>query len=267
MSYDRSDFPSFQSLLDRPLTDLFEELDRACDPSTRQDLRDAIITQAIPLADRLAKRFRNRGIALDDLQQVARTALVQAVHRFSGADERAFLRYAIPCIRGELKRYFRDAGWMVRPPRRIQEARLAISRVHGDLATTLGREPGNDDLAELTGLDPDIVEVARGVGHCYQPQSLDSPVGDDAASATRGDTIGVADDMFDQVEVRAILDPMLNRLTPRDRKVITFRYYDGLTQAETGKRLGISQMQISRLEKNILALLRDELRDVPEVAA
>ena len=266
MPHDSSDSPSLQSLLERPLDELFDDLSHATDPSLRQRLFDEVVTRSIPLADRLATRFRHRGIALDDLQQVARAALVQAAQRFTGTDERAFLSYAIPCIRGELKRHFRDAGWTVRPPRRIQEARLAISRVHGTLATVLGREPDNDDLAEHTGLDSDVVKVARGVGHCYQPHSLDAPVGDDATSATRGETISIADERFDQVELRAVLDPMLGQLTARDRTLIHFRYFDGLTQAETGQRLGISQMQVSRVEKSILAFLREELRDEPDLA-
>ena len=225
----------------------------------RQRLCDEIITRTLPVADRLAAHYGGRGVPMDDLRQVARTALVQAMRRFHGAGEHAFLAYAVPSIRGELKRYFRDMGWMVRPPRRIQEARLAINNVQSDLSNDLGRDPNAAELAELTGIDPDTVAAARGADHCYRPESLDRPRGDEDGSRTVGDVTGEFDPGFNQAEARVVISPLLDQLPPRDRKLIVLRFFKGLTQSEVGKRIGISQMQVSRVEARILRGFRETL--------
>ncbi len=225
----------------------------------RQQLCNQIIERTLPVADRLAAHYGGRGVPMDDLRQVARTALVQAMRRFHGAGENSFLAYAVPSIRGELKRYFRDMGWMVRPPRRIQEARLAINEVQNELSNTLGRDPNVEELAEVTGLDPDTVTDARGADHCYRPESLDRPRGDDGRAATVGDGTGDEDPGFDQAEARVLIQPLLAQLPPRDRKLIILRFFKGMTQSEVGKRIGISQMQVSRVESRILRGFRDAL--------
>ncbi|HUQ00604.1 MAG TPA: sigma-70 family RNA polymerase sigma factor [Aeromicrobium sp.] len=225
----------------------------------RQQLCDEIIERTLPVADRLAAHYGGRGIPMDDLRQVARTALVQATRRFRGGGERSFLAYAVPSIRGELKRYFRDMGWMVRPPRRIQEARLAINGIQGDLSNALGRDPTVDELAEETGLDADTVSDARGADHCYRPESLDRPRSDDGRAATVGDITGSDDPGFGQAEARLMIRPLLEELPPRDRKLIVLRFFRGLTQSEVGKRIGISQMQVSRVEARILRGFREAL--------
>lgn len=225
----------------------------------RQQLCNEIIERTLPVADRLAAHYGGRGIPMDDLRQVARTALVQAMRRFRGAGEHSFLAYAVPSIRGELKRYFRDMGWMVRPPRRIQEARLAINDVQSDLSNSLGRDPTVDELAEETGLDPDTVSDARGADHCYRPDSLDRPRGDDARAATVAEVTGTLDPGFGQAEARLMIRPLLDELPPRDRKLIILRFFRGLTQSEVGKRIGISQMQVSRVEARILRGFREAL--------
>jgi RNA polymerase sigma-B factor len=225
----------------------------------RQRLCDEIITRTLPVADRLAAHYSGRGVPMDDLRQVARTALVQAMRRFRGAGEHAFLAYAVPSIRGELKRYFRDMGWMVRPPRRIQEARLAINDIQSDLSNDLGRDPSAQELAELTGIDPDTVVAARGADHCYRPESLDRPRGDDDGSRTVGEVTGEFDPGFSQAEARVVISPLLDQLPPRDRKLILLRFFKGLTQSEVGKQIGISQMQVSRVEARILRGFRDAL--------
>jgi RNA polymerase sigma-B factor len=225
----------------------------------RQQLCDEIIERTLPVADRLAAHYGGRGVPMDDLRQVARTALVQAMRRFRGAGEHSFLAYAVPSIRGELKRYFRDMGWMVRPPRRIQEARLAINEVQGELSNILGRDPSIDELAEETGLDPDTVSDARGADHCYRPESLDRPRGDEPRSTTVGDVAGILDPGFGQAEARLMIRPLLDQLPPRDRKLIVLRFFRGLTQSEVGKRIGISQMQVSRVEARILRGFREAL--------
>ena len=225
----------------------------------RQRLCDEIITRTLPVADRLAAHYGGRGVPMDDLRQVARTALVQAMRRFHGAGEHAFLDYAVPSIRGELKRYFRDMGWMVRPPRRIQEARLVINDVQSDLSNELGREPSAQEVAEQTGLDPDTVSAARGADHCYRPDSLDRPRGDDDQARTAGDATGEFDPGFSQAEARVLVWPLLEQLSPRDRKLIILRFFKGMTQSEVGERIGISQMQVSRVEARILQGFREAL--------
>ena len=138
---------------DRPTVELFDELEHARSQRARQQLCDELIVRTLPVADRLAGHYRYRGVSIDDLQQVARAALVQAMRRFRGGGEAAFLAFAIPSIRGELKRHFRDREWTVRPPRRIQEARLAIVNAHSELIQELGHEPSASELAAATGLD------------------------------------------------------------------------------------------------------------------
>jgi RNA polymerase sigma-B factor len=158
-----------------------------------------------------------------------------------------------------LKRYFRDMGWVVRPPRRIQEARLAINEVQSDLSNALGRDPTVEELAEETGFDPDTVSDARGADHCYRPDSLDRPKGDDVRAATVADITGTLDPGFGQAEARLMIRPLLDQLPPRDRKLIILRFFSGLTQSEVGKRIGISQMQVSRVEARILRGFREAL--------
>ena len=248
-----------------PTVELLEQLDELTGETPakraqRQRLCDEIITRTLPVADRLAAHYGGRGVPMDDLRQVARTALVQAMRRFRGGGEHAFLAYAVPSIRGELKRYFRDMGWMVRPPRRIQEARLAVNDVQSDLSNELGREPNIQELAELTGFDPDTVSAARGADHCYRPESLDRPRGvDDDQARTVGDAKGDFDPGFDQAEARVVIWPLLDDLAPRDRKLIILRFFKGMTQSEVGKRIGISQMQVSRVEARILQGFREAL--------
>lgn len=264
--------PSHQSKLsadftndgEPPTVELLKQLDELTGQTPeqreqRQRLCDEIITRTLPVADRLAAHYGGRGVPMDDLRQVARTALVQAMRRFHGAGEHAFLAYAVPSIRGELKRYFRDMGWMVRPPRRIQEARLALNGVQEDLSNELGRDPNTRELADHTGLDHDTVKAARGADHCYRPESLDRPRGDDDGSRTVGDMTGEFDPAFSQAEARVVIWPLLEQLSPRDRKVIILRFFKGLTQSEVGKRIGISQMQVSRVESRILQGFREGL--------
>jgi len=244
---------------------LFDELEQARSRRARQDLCDEIITRCMPVADRLASHYAGRGVSIEDLQQVARAALVQAMRRFRGGGENAFLAFAIPSIRGELKRYFRDREWSVRPPRRVQEARLAIINAHGELTQELGHEPTVAELAAATGFDEITVREAQGVGHCYHPDSLDRPLGYADDAGTLGASTGEFDPGFGRAEARIAIGPLLAQLAPRDRKLIMLRFFDGLTQSETGRQIGVSQMQVSRIENRILKEFRLALG--PEEAA
>ncbi|HJR89306.1 MAG TPA: sigma-70 family RNA polymerase sigma factor, partial [Aeromicrobium sp.] len=241
---------------DLEMGELFDALERARTKRARQDLSDEIILRTIPVADRLASHYRYRGVSIDDLQQVARAALVQAMRRFRGGGENAFLAFAIPSIRGELKRHFRDREWTVRPPRRAQEARLAIVNAHSELVQELGHEPSVAELAAATGLDEQTIREARGVGHCYQPDSLDRPFDDSDGAGTLSTSKGEFEPGFEEAEARIAVGPLLDQLAPRDRKLIMLRFFEGLTQSETGRQIGISQMQVSRIENRILKEFR-----------
>jgi RNA polymerase sigma-B factor len=253
-----SESTSAQQRTDDPSSDLVRQLSEARTVKQRRVLCEQIIESTLPVADRLAARYRGRGIELDDLRQVARAALVQAMRRFHGAGRESFLAYAIPCIRGELRRHFRDAGWTVRPPRRIQEARLVVTNARTELQHMLGREPSMAEIAAATDLPEATVAEASGAGHCFQPDSLDKPMTGDSETGV-GEALGDNDPGFDAAEARAIVGPLLNTLPPRDRELITLRFFSGLTQSETGKRIGISQMQVSRLEARILRTFRENL--------
>lgn len=244
---------------DGPTQALVRELAETENRDERQQLCTRIIESTIPVADRLAARYRGRGIPLDDLRQVARAALVQAMRRFHGTGEQSFLAYAIPCMRGELRRYFRDSGWVVRPPRRVQEARTAMSRAREDLHQALGHEPTLEEVANATDLPIETVREASGASHCFQPDSLDQPLGDSGSDASLGDSVGTTDAGYREAEARALVRPLLDRLGDRDRRLITLRFFNGMTQSEVGERIGISQMQVSRVESRILRDFRESL--------
>jgi len=249
---------SAQQRTDDPTRDLVRRLNEARTAQARRQLSEQIIEAALPVADRLAARYRGRGIPIDDLRQVARTALVQAMRRFQGAGRESFLGYAVPCIRGELRRHFRDHGWTVRPPRRLQEARQAASAARSELEHTFGREPSVAELAAATDLPEETVAEAMSTSHCFQPDSLDRPLADDSGVSV-GEALGEADPGFASAEARALVRPLLKSLAPRDQRLITLRFFAGLTQSETGECIGISQMQVSRLEARILRSFRESL--------
>jgi len=223
----------------------------------RARARERLVTMYLPLAEHLARRFRNRGEPLDDLIQVASLALLKSIDGFDTGRGAAFTSYAIPMIVGELKRHFRDKGWDIRVPRRLQELRLDISKISGDLAQQLGRSPTVADLAHALGsTEEDIIE-ALDSGQAYRALSLHAPVtGDDSATAELGDLLGEADPNIETVENRAALRPLLATLPSREQKIIAMRFYGNLTQSQIAAELGISQMHVSRLLAQSLATLR-----------
>ncbi len=212
----------------------------------------------MPVADSVVARYRSRGIATEDLQQVAYLALTKAARRFDPDAGHDFLSFCVPTIRGEVRRYFRDKGWMVRPPRRIQELQQRLTRARADLNTSLGRPPTPDELAEhLEETPADIREALDGQG-CFSPTSLDRPVSDESGS-TLGELIGHHDDQQAAAEARVALAPVVRRLSRRDRHIIELRFFEGLTQREIADDIGVTQMQVSRLLTRIFRDLREEL--------
>jgi RNA polymerase sigma-B factor len=229
------------------------------DPGTRAE----IIEAHLGLAEYLARRFTNRGEPLDDLVQVASLGLVKAVERFDPTRGLEFTTFATPTILGELKRHFRDKGWAVRVPRRVQELHLRVSRVVDDLSTELGRSATIQEIATRSGTTEDEVVEAIDAGSAYRSASLDAGRDDDSGPPGLLATLGDDDPELEGAERRAALEPLLASLAPRERAILYLRFYEGLTQSEIAPRLGISQMHVSRLLTRSLAQLRQRAGDDP----
>ncbi len=220
-------------------------------------LRDQLIEAHIGLAEYLARRFANRGEPLDDLVQVASLGLVKAVERFDPARGLEFTTFATPTIVGELKRHFRDKGWAVRVPRRVQELHLRITRVIDDLSNELGRSPNLDEIAVRAGTTEDEVIEAIDAGSAYRSTSLDAGRSDDDESPGLLGQLGDLDPELARSELRTTLGPLIAALPEREQLMLYLRFYEGLTQSEIAKRLGISQMHVSRLLARSLQQLRE----------
>lgn len=243
-----------------PVTTLIVRMRASGDPAEVERLLDLVVRQAIPLAYSIAATYANRGVDRDDLNQVAALALLKAVHRFDVARGIPFAGYAGPTIRGELRRYFRDQGSMVRPPRELQELRLAVNAIRPDITQRLGREATCSDLARAVGSTNAKVEAARIAEMAQRPQSLDCTP-DGCARAGAGQT---GEDPIDRLEWRLTLRQAVSSLPERDRTILRLRFVEDLTQREIAARIGVSQMHVSRLLSGIRSrlgeLLEDDLR-------
>lgn len=226
----------------------------------RRVLQDRVVELNMQIAVEVARRYRSRGVALDDLEQVAYLGLVKAVRGFDPERATDFLSYAVPTIRGEVRRYFRDHGWVIRPPRTVQQAQARITAVESDLCQGLGRAPRPSEIAEHLDLDLDLVVEALAANGCFVPTSLDSTTADFEAGI--GERLGEDDTGFEGAEARVALKPLLSHLDRRERIMLEMRFFKGATQSEIGEVLGITQMQVSRLLSALLARLRDELGGV-----
>ncbi|MCH1868066.1 sigma-70 family RNA polymerase sigma factor [Nocardioides sp. CFH 31398] len=236
-------------------TRLFAEIEQATSDEERDRLRDEVVVVNLELARTLAGRYRNRGVAVEDLEQVASLALVQAVRRFLPEPGRDFLSYAVPTIRGELRKHFRDLGWIVRPPRRIQEnqSRVVAAFEH---RTPEGEQRTAKDVADLLGISVEDVEEAMQAQGCFHASSLDLPVGPDSTT-TVAESLVRSDDETEAAENRATLEPMIACLRERDRLILRMRYVEDWTQQEIADAIGVTQMQVSRLLRRILKDLRE----------
>ena len=233
------------------------------DEDERADLRTDLIAANMPVARSIATGYRSRGIPLEDLEQVAYLALTKAAQRFDPSAGHAFLAFCVPTIRGEVRRHFRDQGWMVRPPRRIQELQQRVFRAKAELTFKLGRPPAARELAEHLGEEIDqVLEAMDGQG-CFTPASLDRPVGNGDASL--GDLIGSDQTTVQSAEARVVLGPVVRRLSDRDRRILQMRFFDGLTQREIADAIGVTQMQVSRLLTRIFKDLRVQLGSLDDV--
>jgi RNA polymerase sigma-B factor len=242
--------------------ELFAEIHRLSefDPA-RKVARDALIELHLPLVEYLARRFRNRGEPYEDLVQVGTIGLLKAVDRFDSDRGVEFSTYATPTVVGEIKRYFRDKGWAIRVPRRLQEMKLALSKSTGELSQKLGRSPTIAEIAAHLGVSEDEVIEGLESANAYSTISLDAPDSGDDDSPAMADTLGISDDALEGVEYRAALAPLLAQLPPRERTILTLRFFGGMTQTQIADRIGISQMHVSRLLATSLAQLREAFAD------
>ncbi len=227
----------------------------------RQELLDYVVRINMGVARTVAGRYFHRGVDEDDLVQVAYMALTRAARDFDPSRHQDFLSYAVPTIRGELKKHFRDQGWMVRPPRRVQEAQARITRAEGALSQELGRPVRPSELAEHLDMTVEDVIEALAADGCFAPSSLDRPVAanGDAGAVALGDFLGEADPATPAAEARVVLGPVVRRLKPRDRRIVYLRFFEQRSQQEIADEIGVTQMQVSRLLARILRDLRREL--------
>ncbi|WP_306362064.1 SigB/SigF/SigG family RNA polymerase sigma factor [Nocardia sp. CC227C] len=238
---------------------LFEAMAAAPEKSARRgDLRAELINRCIPLADHIARKFSGRGEPFDDLTQVARVGLVHAVDRFDITRGSNFLSFAVPTIMGEVRRYFRDNTWAMRVPRRIKETHLRIGSAIDALSQQLGRSPTAKEIAAELGIDADEVTQAVIAGNAYQPSSIDAvSVGRDT-EASLLDTLGEEESQFDRVEEYVAIRPLLAGLPERERRILTMRFFESMTQTQIAQQMGISQMHVSRILAKTLARLREQ---------
>ncbi|MBE7323598.1 RNA polymerase sigma factor SigF [Nocardioides sp. Y6] len=239
--------------------ELFDEL-TAAEPNspTALALRDELVRLHLPLVDHCARRFRNRGEPLEDLVQVGTIGLIKSVDRFDVERGVEFTTYATPTIIGEIKRHFRDKGWAIRVPRRLQELRMQISTATGELSQQLGRSPTPRELAEAIGCSLEEVVEGMASANAYSTLSLDA--GDDDERTPRlADSLGVEDDNIEHVEIRESLKPLLDQLPAREKKILLLRFFKNMTQSQIAAEVGISQMHVSRLLSRTLEQLRQSL--------
>jgi len=241
---------------------LFTEYRQASDADEQLALRERLVAQHIGLVEFLARRFRNRGEPLEDLIQVGTIGLLKAIERFDLDRQVEFSTYATPTIVGELKRHFRDKGWAVRVPRRLQELHLELTKVVGQLGQDLGRSPTVAEIAKATGSNEETVLEGLEIAQAYNFTSLDAPIDtDEGGSTSFADQLGEDDEHLENLEYRASLAPEMAKLPERERHILYLRFFKGLTQSEIAERLEISQMHVSRLLNRTLSSLRQALEE------
>ena len=240
--------------------ELFERLSQLPrDDPERARIRATLVELHLPLVEYLARRFRNRGEWLDDLTQVATIGLIKSIDRFDLERGVEFSTYATPTIVGEIKRHFRDKGWAVRVPRRLQELKLSLTKAIGDLAQREGRAPTVSELAAHLQMSEEEVLEGLESANAYSTVSLDAPDSGDEDAPAVADSLGMIDDALEGVEYRESLKPLLERLPPREKKILLLRFFGNMTQSQIAAELGISQMHVSRLLARTLAQLREGL--------
>jgi RNA polymerase sigma-B factor len=223
--------------------------------------RERIVDRCLPLADHVASHFARRGEGLDDLTQVARLGLMNAINRFDPAKGPSFIGFAIPTMMGEVRRYFRDHSWGMRVPRRLRELHVQISRATSDLAQKLGRAPTAGELSKLLEVPREEIIECLVAGDAYRLDSLDAPVGAGGSDNPRivADAVGAIDPQIEHITDREAVRALVAGLPQRERQVLHMRFFESMTQSQIAERIGVSQMQVSRILANTLRCLRDQL--------
>ncbi|MCZ4609266.1 SigB/SigF/SigG family RNA polymerase sigma factor [Streptomyces sp. Lzd4kr] len=228
------------------------------DGPEREAIRDELTKAWLPMAHRIAGRFRNRGESLEDLRQVAALGLVKAIDRYEPG-RGAFESYAVPTITGEIKRHFRDRMWALRVPRRVQDLRNKVRVARRDLTTSDGSNPSVAQIAARTGLTEDEVNTGLEALDSFSTLSLDAEMSSSEDGFSLADTIGGCDEAYDVVVDREAAKEGLRRLPERERTILYLRFFEDMTQSRIADELGISQMHVSRLISRCCARVRDEV--------
>jgi RNA polymerase sigma-B factor len=242
------------------LRNLHRRFRDSADPAERERIKEELVRAYESLVYFLARRFQNRGEPLDDIAQVGFLGLIKAIDRFDPDLGNEFTTFATPTIAGEIKRYFRDKGWSIRFPRRLQELHQQVVRVNEQMKNELGRQPSVAELADRLGVETGDVLEAMEIGTAYTPVSIDATVGREGEEGRQlSETVGGEDLNLDRVEMREVLQRAMAHLTERERKILAMRFIDEMSQAEVARRLGISQMHVSRLQRAAQEQLRELL--------
>ena len=228
------------------------------DTAERDRIREQLVNAYHDFVYFLARKFQNRGEPHDDIVQVGYLGLIKAIERFDPDLGYEFTTFATLTVAGEIKRHFRDKGTAIRFPRRLQELHQQVVRVNEMMKNELGREPAVAELADRLGVTPEDVTEAMEIGPAYMPLSLDQTIGSSNGEDGRtvAEQIGDADPELDRVEMRDLLNRAMVHLTPRERSIMAMRFYEQMSQSEIARRLGISQMHVSRLQRAALEQLR-----------
>ncbi len=254
--------PTGIELTRRRSAELFVDFrDDGAAQASRNAARDSLVHLHLPLVEHCARRFRNRGEPFEDLVQVGTIGLIKSIDRFDTDRGVEFSTYATPTIIGEIKRYFRDKGWAIRVPRRLQELRMQIGAASAELTQSLGRSPTPRELAKA--IDCTVEEIIEGIesSNAYSTLSLDAT--DDSAdgSASMFDALGIDDEGLAHVEIRESIKPLLEKLEPREKKILLLRFFKNMTQSQIAEEIGVSQMHVSRLLTRTLEQLRTSLEE------
>jgi RNA polymerase sigma-B factor len=237
--------------------------DRSISQGSRLAARDGLVALHLPLVEHCARRFRNRGEPFEDLVQVGTIGLIKSIDRFELDRGLEFSTYATPTIIGEIKRYFRDKGWAIRVPRRLQELRMQIGTAAAELTQTLGRSPTPRELAEVIGCS--VEQIVEGIesSNAYSTLSLDAAADDggEDGGVSMLEMIGLDDDELEQIEIRESIKPLLEALPSREKRILLLRFFKNKTQSEIAAEIGVSQMHVSRLLSRTLDQLRASLQE------
>jgi RNA polymerase sigma-B factor len=235
--------------------------DATAPEAARLRARDGLVSLHLPLVEHCARRFRNRGEPFEDLVQVGTIGLIKSIDRFQVERGVEFSTYATPTIIGEIKRHFRDKGWAIRVPRRLQELRMQIGATTAELTQTLGRSPTPRELAEA--LDCSVEEIVEGIesSNAYSTLSLDATDDSSDDGVSMLDMMGLDDAELEQIEIRESIKPLLEALPSREKRILLLRFFKNKTQSEIAAEIGVSQMHVSRLLSRTLDQLRSSLQE------